>query len=203
MDQFISSLPKALLAIIILVVGLFVIRLAQPPVTVCDAQMKIFRESEQKFLYPAPVVNDITKKTVVTRNLQQCRDESTPGGCFDLFQGLKKLAADLYDVPSHCADTVASEKEIQTTVWESMKLMVQIAWGEKPPVSYSLKNRWFDSSELTLFCDLRNQSKRIFGEEAYAEWQNKMLSTLPDAEKMTREQVWPLSVLSTPCDLYR
>jgi hypothetical protein len=202
-DQFIASLPKTLLAIIVLVSGLFLIRFLQPPKTICDAQFELFRDSQKQFLYPGPVVNDIVKSTMVSREMELCKTDNSPGGCFELFQSLKKMSIDLYNIPEQCAEAAAAEKEIQEWLWRSLKLMVQIAWGERPPVSYTQKNGWFDSSELSLFCSLRRESIRIFGNEVYRNWQEGMLSSMPQAEKLTRDQVWGLSLLSTPCDLYR
>jgi hypothetical protein len=84
-----------------------------------------------------------------------------------------------------------------------MKLMVQMAWGERPPVSYTQKNGWFDASDLHLFCDLKRVAIRFYGAEQFSQWQEGLLQSMPNAEKLTREQVWPRSLLSTPCDSFR
>jgi len=203
MDQFINSLPKTLVAIVAMVVGLLVMRAINPPTTICDAQLELFRDSQKKFLYPDAAVNGITKSSMIRQFVDTCKASNTPGACFELFQGLKKMAVDLGNIPEQCAEATGDEKQLTDWLWSSLRLMTLIAWGDKPPANYLQKSGWFDSSELSLFCELRRQSIRIYGNDTFRNWQETQLKSFPLAENLTREQVWSLSILSTPCDLYR
>lgn len=203
MDQILASVPKAIIAIVCLVVALLVIRQIEPPRTVCDAQMEVFRDSQKRFLYAKPSANDYRRMRDVKQMFEECSGHNSPGGCFEYFQYLKKVLADLDDIPSQCAETASSEAVINEWVWKSLTLMVQMAWGDRAPASYVQRNGWFDTSELTLFCSTRKQAIRIFGQSRYSEWQEGMLKNMPNSEILTRDQVWQRSILSTPCDVFR
>lgn len=203
MDRFFESLPNWLKALGILVAALGVIIMMNPPATVCDAQMQIFRESQKAFLYPPRSEGGVQLPPNVKQMTDLCMGDNSPGGCFELFIGLKKMAVDMRNIPEQCVETAGSEPEIAKWLWGSLKLMVQLAWGERAPASYMQKNGWFDASEVTLFCDLRRHAVRMYGRDHFAQWQETMLTSMPKAETLTREQVWPRSILSTPCDSYR
>lgn len=204
MDQVIASLPKAFVAIVVLSLGLFFLRQVQPPVTICDAQMEIFKDSQKKFLYPQESENSAIKKSSLAAKLfEQCSNDNRPGGCFEFFENLKKMTIDLGNIPEQCIEAAGGQDEIRTWLWKPLRLMVQMAWGSRAPASYLQKNGWFDSSEITLFCSLRRHAKRLYGAEEFAQWQEGLLKELPDADKMNREAVWQRNLLSTSCDLYR
>lgn len=203
MDQILAVLPKTLIAIIVMVVALLVFRQIQPPKTICDAQLELFRETQKKFLFERLKVSDTELPSLARKMFDDCSDHNGPGGCFEYFELLKKMAIDLDNIPEQCAEATGEVAEVNQWLWKSMKLMVQMAWGERPPASYMQRNGWFDTSELTLFCSLRRQAVRIYGNERFTEWQEGMLQSMPQAASLTREQIWPLSILSTSCDIYR
>ncbi len=200
MDQFINSLPRTVIAIGAIIIGFFLMRLNDPPVTVCDLQMNLFRESQKKFLYSA---SDLGKPSMAKEAYEICKGDNSPGGCFEYFENLKKLTVDLTNIPEQCAAKAAEEPQIQTWVQRSLKLMVQMAWGERAPASYVQKNGWFDASDISLFCDLKRSAIRIFGNDVYSQWREEILMSVPDYEKIGREQAWQKSLVSTPCDHYR
>jgi hypothetical protein len=202
-DQFLNSLPKTVLAIGVMIVGLFLIRQLQPPRTICDTQLESFRETQKTFLYSTTTLSGITKLSEVKRLTELCKQDNSPGGCFELFLGLRKMTADLKNIPDQCAEAAAGEKAITNWVWSSMKLMVQMAWGDRAPASYIQKNGWYDTSELTLFCNLKNQALRLYGQDEFKRWQQQALTDLPKADELGWDQVWQRNILSTPCELYR
>lgn len=204
LDQLLSSLPKTVLAIGVMIIALVVFRQIQPPRSICDAQIEIFRDSQKKFLYASvPNSEGIALPSNIKRFTDVCKGDNSPGGCFELFLGLRKMAVDIKNIPDQCAEKASEEPEIDNWLWKSLKLMVQIAWGDRAPASYLQKNGWYDASEVTLFCDLRRQAIRIYGNERFSEWQETALKDLPKAEQFSREQVWQRNILSTACDLYR
>lgn len=203
LDQLLASLPKTFIAIVVMVIGLLLIRQYDPPRTICDAQMELFRESQKKFLYPEPGSGMIKKSALVKTLFEHCKQNNSPGGCFEFFELLKKMSVDLSAVPEQCSEAVGEEEPIKKWLKESLKLMVLMAWGSKAPASYNLKRGWYDASELTLFCGLRRHVIRIYGQDDFAKWQEAILSSVPDADKLDRNQVWQRNLLSTPCDLYR
>lgn len=203
MDQIISSLPKAFVAIVVMVLALLFFRQVEPPKTICDAQLEIFRDSQKKFLFDRVKVSDSKMPSLAKKMFDDCSDHNGPGGCFEYFEMLKKMVVDLDNIPEQCREAASEVAEIDAWVWKSLKLMVQMAWGARAPASYFQRNGWFDSSELSLFCGMRKQAIRIYGREKYSVWQESMLQSMPQANTLTREQIWPRSILSTPCDVYR
>jgi hypothetical protein len=202
MDQFLASLPKPVLAIGAIVIGFFLIRIYDPPRTVCDVQMELFREAQKSFLYKESK-SPLAKPSRVNELYDLCLSEAGPGSCFELFEGLKKFTADLRNMPDECATRAGREAEVKTSLTNAMNLMVRMAWGDRMPAAHSLKNGWFDASELVLFCNMKKSWIRLYGNDAYSTWREDLIGALPQADKLAREQVWQRSLLSTPCDAYR
>lgn len=200
MSQFLNTLPKTLVAIGAIVLGFILIWINDPPKTVCDAQMALFRESQKSFLYSA---TEFGKPSLAKEAYEICKADNSPGGCFQFFERLKRLNTDIGDIPEQCSETAAKDEKIGLWLQRSLVLMTQMAWGERTPASYTQKNGWFDGSDIALFCGLKRSSIQIFGDEVYAQWRESMLTSLPDYEKVGREQAWAKSLVSTPCDYYR
>ena len=199
MDQFLSSLPKTVLALGAITIGFFLIVMFNPPHSVCDSQLEIFREAQKIFIYK----QGKDRPPLAKSQFDLCLADNSPGSCFEFFQGLKKLSIDLRNIPSSCSASAAGETEVNTWLWQSLKLMVQVAWGPKAPSSYSEKHSWFDASDIALFCGLKKDAVRIFGEEQFATWREDVMKSLPQAESMQRDQIWHKSILSTSCEAYR
>jgi len=202
MNQLLASLPKTVVALGAIALGFLLIVLFDPPRTVCDSQMELFREAQKTFLYPSSQRN-IQKPPLIKELHAICQHDNSPGGCFELFQSLKKLSVDLDNIPRQCSEKAAGEAEIQQWLPKSLKLMVQIAWGEKSPLTYAQRHAWFDASDVALYCDLRKNAIRIFGESWFAQWRESIMKELPQADRMPREQLWQKSIFSTACDAFR
>lgn len=202
MSQFLNSLPKTVLAIGAIIAGFIFIILNDPPRTVCDSQMELFREAQKSFLYPQKS-NGIERPAQIEDLIELCQHDNSPGGCFELFVRLKKLAVDLENIPRQCSETASSENAIDKWLWKSLKLMAQMAWGERAPASYFDKHGWFDASDISLYCDLRGSAERIFGPEKFSYWREGVIKDLPGADRLTREQLWSKTIFSTSCDSFR
>lgn len=198
MDQFLASLPRPVLAFAVLIGGFLLIVLFDPPQTVCDAQLKLFREAQQVFLYASKDKN-VEKPALIKELIEICQHGNSAGSCFDLFQKLKKMTIDLENVPKQCSEAAAKEPQIQQWLWKSMKLMVEIAWGDRGVDFIGSKHSWFDSSDVALFCTLKDRAQRLYGKEAFEQWRESVLTNLPKTDRMTREQIWQKSIFSTSC----
>lgn len=200
MDQLLASLPARVLAIGAIIIGFLFFLLNDPPRTVCDVQMEIFKKEQEKFLYPS---ESGVRKPEIDKDFERCRQGAGPGGCFELFRKLKKLAVDLENLPGECVSDAASHGEIQKGVWGSLKLMVLLAWGETPPLSYVRRNGWLDTSDVALFCKLKTQAVEIFGREAWIQFRDQATSGLPGADRLPKDQIWQRSLVSATCENYR
>lgn len=202
MDQFLSTLPKSVIAFGAILIGFVFIVLNDPPKTVCDSQLELFREAQKSFLYPQKG-SGLERPALIKELVEVCQHDNSPGGCFELFVRLKKLAVDLNNIPRQCSEKASAEPEISRWLWRSLKLMAQMAWGERAPASYSDKHGWFDGSDVALYCDLKKNAERLFGQEAFASWREGVIHELPQSDRLTREQLWSKTLFSTPCDSFR
>lgn len=199
MNNFFNSLPKTILAVLALVVGFVFIILNDPPKSVCSVQLGLFKEAQKRFLY-TETKNNVKRAALVEEQLQICRASNSPGGCNELFFNLKRLNKDLDSVPSQCASTIGGETEVSNYLWKSYRLMVELAWGAKPPSGYERRFSWFDAADLALFCDLKENLIRLYGEDRHRNFQEEMFQSLPQASMLTRDQVWQRTILSVRCD---
>jgi hypothetical protein len=203
MDQFLAQLPKPVAAALILVVGFVLIIAMNPPKTVCDSQMELFRTAQKDFLYSEKVVSGEKNPPPIKRMFDTCRNTNSPGGCFELFAGLKKLGAELESVPAQCSSEALAEAPVKEWLSKSLKLMVQIPWGERGPASVLQKNGWFDASDLALYCDLNRAASKLMGKEKFEEWRDGVLAELPKKDNEDRDSVWRRSLFSMGCGAFR
>lgn len=203
MDQFFASLPKPVLALGVILIGFALIVFNDPPRTVCDGQLELIRESQEEFLYFRRGAGGATKPALITELITRCKGDNSPGGCFELFQRLKKMQADLLNIPSSCSEDAMSDGNIKSGLLGSLKLMSQIAWGENAPTSVLKRNGWLDASDLALYCDLKKSAVRFLGQETFEEWRNGVISGLPGADLLEGDQPYQRSIFATPCSEYR
>lgn len=201
MDQLFNTLPKGLLAFLIIGAGILFIVLSDPPHTVCDSQIVVFKDAQKHFLFLDPD-DKLAKVTHYQKLRDRCKMTNSPGGCFELFNEMKTMLRDFSGVPDECAPKVGNLTEVDKSLWEMAGLMVQLAWGEKPPTTYNQKFGWLDTADISLFCQLKYYLVEMYGQDAWAQFRERMMSTLPGAKNMARNQVWDLTILSENCSRY-
>ena len=202
MDQLLASLPTRVIAIGAIIIGLIFILLNDPPRTVCDTQLEIFKEAQLRFLYQTE--NKGVKRTPdIQKELANCRQSAGPGGCFELFENLKKMLTDLENVPRQCASAAGGVGEIRGALLESLRLIIMLAWGDKAPVAYTQRYGWLDAADVALFCRLKHQVGVLYGREAWNEFRAAVLKELPQVSTLNSEQVWQRSIVSTSCENFR
>lgn len=202
MGQFFASLPSRVIAIGAIILGLVALLIYDPPKTICDSQLSVFVQSQGGFLFSSNK-NGISRQAIISKELQNCRNSAGPGGCFVLFEKLRKLVVDLENIPSQCAADAGELRAINAAIWESLRLFVQLAWGEQPPAAYTQRYGWLDSGDVALFCGLKKQAIAIYGREAWLAFRNNIRTDLPKASTLPAEQVWQRSLISASCENYR
>jgi hypothetical protein len=201
MDKILAAIPKNTLAFLAIVGGIIFIILAEPPKSVCDAQIEVIKKSQQKFLYKDPK-SKMVKTTRYQTRLAFCKDRNDPGACYELFHDMRSFLRDLSNVPTDCSGAVGAVSEFKKAMWDSMTLIVQLAWGDKPPASYNAKFGWLDTADITLYCQLKNSLQMIYGETAWDNYREKMMKELPGAKELPRNQVWDMALFSENCARY-
>lgn len=202
MDRFLASLPKNILATLAIGGGIFLIILLNPPHTVCDAQMTIFKEAQKGFVFLDP-----KNKSIETSDYElltkQCRVSNSPGGCYELFARLKTLIRDIEAVPAECRPKVGSENKVRKALWESLDLISRLAWGTKPPQSYYEKFGWLEPPDLLLFCDLKRTVLAVYGNSQWEQFREGLFKDLPGVKEIQRTVAWEHMLLSINCDKYQ
>ena len=97
MDRWLAQIPKFWLIVGSLTIGILFIVLSDPPKSVCDAQLDLFRKNQKDFLYLDPK-NEVIKTTGFQREFERCQSTNTPGGCYELFEKTRKFLTDVESV---------------------------------------------------------------------------------------------------------
>lgn len=202
MGNWFNGFSKNALAFLAIAAGIIFIIATSPPHTVCDSQIEVIKDSQKHFLYKDPPKSKVIKTTEYQALFERCKASNDPGGCYELFQKIKILLDDLTTLSQECASAGGSIDEVKKALWESIDLIVRLAWGEKPPPAYNAKFNWLDKADVTLFCNLKAKIGYVFGESAYDSFRERLMKDLPGAKDLTRQQVWEMSLFSENCSRY-
>lgn len=201
MDKWLAQFSKNTLAVCAIAGGIIFIILSDPPRSVCDAQVESIKESQKLFLYLDPKKQAI-KTTKYQAQRDRCKATNNPGGCYELFQSIRTLLQDFSAVSSECGGAIGGMTEVNRALWETVELLVKLAWGEKPPASYNEKFSWLDAADINLFCKLKARITYVYGEPAWNNFRERMMTELPGAKDLSRNQVWEMTLLSENCARY-
>ncbi|MCB0414867.1 MAG: hypothetical protein KDD50_11070, partial [Bdellovibrionales bacterium] len=172
--------------------------------TVCDTQKEEIRRLKKHLLFektPNPLTGESGSRFNYLAD--HCKYTNTPGGCLELFLELKALSRDLDNVITDCRSEISGIGAIKSTIWKSLTLLTQLAWGTTPPQSYISKQGWLSTADLSLFCDFKRQAVSFYGKEEWDAFRENMFKTLPGATKLARAQAWEVMLLSVNCNSYR
>lgn len=202
MINWLLELPKTLLAILVILAGIFYMIFTDPPHTVCDTQIEMFLES-QKGIITSKGSGKSAKSPRLEKLTDTCENANTAGGCYELFHVLGGMLDGLDQVPSQCVSDVGGIGIVKKTILKTTELMIRLAWGEKPPVGYQAKQGWFDTADIGLFCRLQSAIKEYYGKENWDGFRNRVSKDLPGADKLSSDDVLGRSLLSIQCAYYR
>jgi len=196
-----KSLSKGMIAFLAIAGGILFIILNEPPHSVCDSQVEVFRKSQERFLF----LNKKAKAIKTTRYEELrdlCKNSNNPGGCYEYFQEMRTLLADLANFTGECASTSGKIREVKRALWETSELMVRAAWGDSPPAMYSAKFAWLDVADMSFYCKLKARIELTYGADAWAQFREGLFAKLPGVKGLNRSQIWELSLFSENCSRY-
>lgn len=201
MDRILSIIPRNMIAFAAIIAGILFVVLSDPPHTICDSQLEVVRESQKSFLYRDPKQQKITT-TRYERLRNHCKLTNDQGGCYELFLDIKRLLHDFNTFSSECAVAAGEVPEHKKLLWETIEILIRVAWGEKPPEAYHGKFGWLDKADMSLFCNLKAKIISFYGDGAWSNYREKMMRELPGAKDLARNQVWDMSLFSENCAKY-
>lgn len=201
MIEWLKSLPKTMFVAIVLAAGVLFIVLSDPPRTICDSQMKHFKELSKDFLFLDPA-KPIKKETRYAKLLETCRSTNSPGGCLQLFGNLKSMLKDANTFSPECYGKLSSMGEFTGALWGSLDLMAKLAWGASGPKSAFEKTGWFDSADLNLYCSMKKVAIDVYGQSRWDSFIGEYLNSLPQAATLGRNEAWARMLFSVSCSAY-
>jgi hypothetical protein len=201
MDEIIARFPPWFVALVVLTLALAGFFFYNPPKTTCDVQIETFAQAQKDFLYPMSK-GAITLPPDIKSKIDMCLKGNSPGSCVELFSKVKRLLIDLDVVSNDCRDQAAEDQTL-SWLWRLMTVIVQIAWGEKPPPNSFMRQGWLDASDISVFCKLQHRVRRLYTPDRFEQWRVGTLPQLPGADKLQPNDLFERSLLSTPCDQYR
>lgn len=199
LDRFFATLSRRALATGSIAFGILFILLANPPRTVCDSQYEEFQKRQIGQLTLDPKLKIKPSKTAFHLAVEQCRFSNDIGGCLEFFNILKSVLRDLDVTNENCYSDVGGRNEVKDTLWVSLELITRIAWGEAAPRNYQESAGWLDSTNVALFCDLKETMNRFYGKEKLNSFSRDLLPKLPGGSQIKFSDAWPRSILSKGC----
>ncbi|MDB2426225.1 hypothetical protein N9W41_01635, partial [bacterium] len=94
LESFIGNLSRKVVVFVALVGGVLFILISDPPHTLCNTQIKNFKEIQKGFLYLSKKPKTAKVETLYNILYTNCRDSNSPGGCYELFVQLRKMLKD-------------------------------------------------------------------------------------------------------------
>jgi len=167
-----NRIPKPLLVAVVLLIGVALLPFLNEPHSVCQSQLQVLAESQAGFIYPK-IEKKVKIPPTYDRAYRSClnsRVANTAGGCAEYFEIIARLTRDLNSIGNECGEFVAKDEPITKALTQSLRLFVEIAWGDPPQdekADFRLATSWLEMTDLAVFCSLKDQWIRFFGKESW------------------------------------
>lgn len=203
MKNLFFTLPRFIIVSVLIVGGVFLIILMDPPHTVCDTQINTFKEKQNIFLYQGEkqILGKATSSDY-KKLLEICVKRNSSGGCSELSLRIKEMLRDFDLATEKCSQPLSQEPQVKKVIWESLEMLTRGAWGVKPPSSVYDKFGWLTPADINLYCRLKLVAQDNYSKQDWEAFRERMIKTLMDGTGLTRDTVWQRILLSTRCDSY-
>lgn len=202
MIEWFKSLPKTMFVTIVLTAGVLFIVISDPPRTVCDSQLDKFKEATSELLALDSVKRPTQKVNRFRKLLDTCKSTNSAGGCYELFLSVKRMLKVTQTISPECYGKLSSHEAFSSSLWQTLDLMVQLAWGAKPPQTSSLKGGWFDPADLNLYCEMKRAGENIYSASRWSSFVEGYFKSLPGASALSRDEAWSKMLFSINCSAY-
>lgn len=215
-----NQIPRPLLVFGVLFIGVILFFFISEPHTVCSSQLDVLKEAQAGQVFPRPTKTGI-HPAGFPKFVEACKMGNSPGACYDLFNSLRKLVRDLNGSPQECLAPFGELNEVKQSLYQGEQLIVQIAWGDRPPDVGLSKFGWLEAPDLSLYCQLKTTLIKIYGAEKWEAFRLATQNKLPGeaqiiengvcvncdsikkaSEKLSPEEIWSKSLFSLRCDQY-
>ena len=204
MKNWLASLSKNTLVILVLTGAIIFIVAQDPPHSICRAQIENFNTSQKGFLYKDPNVKT-RSKPLLDVLIESCKNHNSPASCYGLFSRTRKFIRDFKLVSVSCRKQFASLSQVRKQLFSLYSLMIRLAFGEAPPKAYQDKLGWLSDVDMSLFCLIQQQVLFFYGPNTLKQWEQKTFKILRaqhGAKDLKNSQIKEFSIVSENCAHY-
>jgi hypothetical protein len=194
--DIINKIPRTTLVLLVLFLAALFIMLGDPPKDACDAQLEVFLSSQAGRLSSLRgSVNSLWMRTA-----KYCKETKTLGGCAEFHDTVRFALRDIKNAPAECVPRLIQQEWLQKILFDSMSLMVQMAWGEKAPEVGPNVYGWMGMSEFSVFCGVKKHVEHQLPDEEWESYVRRTISKLPDSKQFSFQEAFERSLFSLRCD---
>lgn len=191
-----QQMPKLMMGFLMIIASIVGLYYYDPPKTICDLQMEAVMAQLKRGFFSNKTTGSFGQG--IDAALKFCMKTNSSGGCNDMFNRLNYFEKQVKSVPTECGGDPATAV-VHDALRRGIRLIAEIAWGDKPPESKFNRTSWLENNDIALFCRLKTQYQRLYGED---KWQGVAWSTianLPGVDTLTKRELWDRSLFSYPC----
>jgi hypothetical protein len=177
MLEIFKSWPVWFQGTLVLTVGTALILFFGESYDVCNAQAESLIESQKGAIFPGKGKKK-SLKPLLPKQIEICKLGNSSGACFEMFETLSSLMADIRLRDSACNLKMYEVEAVQKALAMGTELIVQLAWFSRGADPISSTRGWLGVSEVTTFCQMINFQEEVLGPEEWGVKKNEILSRL-------------------------
>lgn len=186
-DELIQKIPRPVLVLGVLGLGLLFIVSQNPLQDGCTVEVENFNRNVKGVLVGFKNKKGKTQLPTIDAYKDLCKEGNSPGACENYYENLRKVTDSLRLTDEKCTLKLREENpQIIKVLSQGIQIMALNAWGERPPAGINERLGWLAQNDVYTFCRLRAQLVRFSDEEAYKLLRQKTYKEFPDA--------WPESI---------
>ena len=200
MVQWLLSLPRKILVVLVLTTAIVFIIAQDPPHSLCRTQIENFKSRQKGKIYKNPKIK--TRKLPLMEVLiAKCKKGNSPGNCYELFSKTQEFLRDFKTVSLFCRDSLSSLSKVRETLFEIYSLMIRLAWGDGVSDHYD-KINWLSAADVSLFCAVKENIIAFYGKADLLRMERAVFKKLPGTQNMRERRIRELALVSQNCAIY-
>jgi hypothetical protein len=197
LSQILSKHSWVIFLVMFVAAGFFFV--IEPPKRRCDTLIDAFQGKHSAWL-ASPSSRVGGRSSQLQKQLVNCKQANSPGGCLDLFMSYRFFLDDLSPLRLECSEALAQRMNFKSLYEQLISLLVQIAWGEGVPGEEQMAApsalargfsalelnqvprrplAWLEPADLALFCRLTGEYSEVWGKDELTRFTQIVLQTLP------------------------
>ncbi len=171
-----NKINKAYLPFIILAAVAIILFFYDPPHSICEDQLKSYRQSMVGKLYGRRV-NKNAMPPKINEAITRCQKGKTNGSCIDFLDIVNDAITQLNQFDQECLPGLVEERNLFESSKKFFLIMNAIAWGDKVPVDN--RDNWMSQANLFVYCKNKNFLRSVLPEEDYEALVSRSIRSFP------------------------